>query len=87
MTGASAGAFANFIVTTPDQVVATSEGLFVNLDGAPVAVESLTVANDGYIVAIPVPKVDICPACGQDTYTRGRTCSSCGFPIWNKKPS
>lgn len=87
MIGASVNAFANFLVVTPEQVSVTSEGLFVSIDGLPTAVESLTMVNDGYIVAIPSLQAAVCPKCRRDTYTPGRTCSTCGFPIWNKKSS
>ena len=81
----SSTAFANFLVVTPEQVSATPEGLFVNINGVAIAVASLNVANDGYIVAVPIPSpnAEICPKCGHDTYTSGRTCSKCGFPIWD----
>lgn len=84
---ASSITFANFLVVTPDQVSVTSDGLFVNINGISVAVESLNAANDGYLVAVPIPNpnANICPKCGQDTYTPGRTCSACGFPIWDDK--
>ena len=85
MIGASSSAFANFLVVTSDQVNVNTEGLFVSLNGITVPVESLNLANDGYFVAIPSPRADICPSCGNDAYTPGRTCSSCGFPIWDGK--
>ncbi len=80
-------AFANFLVVTSDQLNATAEGLFVIMDGASIPVESINIANDGYLVAIPLPKAkaDICPRCGRDTYTKGRFCRSCGFPDDGKK--
>ncbi|NGX55426.1 MAG: hypothetical protein KR126chlam2_01061 [Chlamydiae bacterium] len=85
MIGTSFSAFANFLVVTPEQVSVTPEGLFVSINGISLAVESLNIANDGHIVAIPIPSpyAAICPNCGHDTYTPGRTCSTCGFPIWD----
>lgn len=87
MIGTSFSAFASFLVVTPEQVIVTGEGFFVNINGISIAVESLNAANDGYIVAIPIPSpnADTCPKCGSDDYTPGRTCSSCGFPIWDEK--
>ncbi len=80
----SSSAFASFLVVTPEQVSTTPEGLFVNLNGISVAVESLNIANNGYIVAIPRSNADnIYPNCGYETYTPGKTCSTCGFPIWD----
>ncbi len=78
---------ANPIVATLDQFVVSSDGIYVNLDDAIIPVESITLANDGYVVALPKPQAAICPKCGQDAYSPGRTCSNCGFPIWNKKPT
>ena len=87
MMGASSSTFANFLVVTPEQISITPEGLFVSIDGFPIAVESLNIANGGFIVAVPIPSpnAEICPRCGHDTYTLGRTCSTCGFPIWDEK--
>ena len=45
--------FANFLVVTPDQVNLTHEGMFVIVNGLPICIESLNVANNGYLVAIP----------------------------------
>jgi hypothetical protein len=80
-------AFANFLVVTSDQVSATSESLFVMIEGASIPVESVNTANAGYMVAIPLPTpmADICPQCGRDTYTKGRFCRSCGFPDDGKR--
>lgn len=82
-------AFANFLVVTPEQVSVSGKSLAVCINGVSIAVESLNAANDGYIVAIPVTKDEpqTCPKCGYDTYTPGRTCSTCGFPIWDEKKS
>jgi hypothetical protein len=82
---ASPKIFADFTVTTHDQVSVTAEGLFVNIDGVSVPVESINIANDGLLVAIPKPQAAICPRCHKDTYTPRRTCSNCGYPVWNKK--
>ncbi len=78
--------FGNFLVVSTEQVSVTPNGLFVIINGIPIAVESVNIANDGYIVAIPVPSpyTAICPNCGHNTYTPGRTCSTCGFPIWDR---
>jgi hypothetical protein len=86
MIGASSTALANFLVVTPEQVSVTQEGLFVSIHNIPIAVESLNVANNGCIVAVPIPSLyaDICPSCGHDSYTSGRTCSYCGFPLWDR---
>jgi ribosomal protein L32 len=73
-------AFANFLVVTSDQVSVTPQGLFVIVDGAAVPVESINMANNGYMVAIPMPMCDICPNCGSSNYRKGRFCSDCGFP-------
>jgi|GEM_PF-3132324 len=81
-----AAVFSNFLVVTPQQISITPEGLFVIIDETPIAVASLNVSNDGYIVAIPNIQAAICPICYNDTYTRGRRCSTCGFPIWSQKP-
>lgn len=78
-------AFANYLVVTSDQVNATPQGLFVMVRGTAVAVKSVNMANDGYMVAIPTPMCDICPNCGCDTYTDGAFCSMCGFPDDAKK--
>ena len=79
------GAFANFFVATPENVSVTQEGMFVFMEGAMVPVQSLNAANDGYIVAIPMPMCDICPNCGRNTYRKGGFCSVCGFPDDAKK--
>jgi len=75
----------NYLVVTSDQIMVTSEGMFVTVDGLSLPVDSLNSANNGYIVAIPQPHAAICPRCRKDTYTPGRTCSNCGFPITNKQ--
>lgn len=84
--GLTTSVFANYLVVTSDQVTVTSDGMFVTVDGLSLPVESLNIANNGYIVAIPQPQAAVCPRCRKDTYTPGRTCSNCGFPITNKKP-
>jgi rubredoxin len=73
-------AFANYLVVTSDQVSSTPQGLFVMVDGATIPVESVNMANDGYMVAIPTPMCDICPNCGSNKYKQGRFCPVCGFP-------
>jgi hypothetical protein len=78
-------AYANFLVVTADQVAITSDGIMVNLNGSLFELESLNVSNNGYLVAIPKPMLDICPNCRRNTYTKGRTCSVCGFPDDAKK--
>lgn len=87
LLGTSSTIFGNFLVVTPEQISASSEGLFVNINGIAIAVESLNTANDGFVVAIPLPRpyAGMCPNCGHDTYTPGRTCTTCGFPIWDGK--
>lgn len=72
--------FANFIVVTQDQVIVNNDSLFITVDGTPVKVESLNAANDGYLVAIPSPKTNICPNCGHEGYIPGRFCPWCNFP-------
>lgn len=85
LTALFSSTYANFLVISPEQVAITSEGMFVALDETTFAVESLHWANDGCIVAIPKPMLDICPNCGKNTYTKGRYCSNCGFPDDAKK--
>jgi hypothetical protein len=75
-----APAFANPIVTTLDQVIVTSTGFFINIEGNLQSVESLTIANNNYVIAIPSPMVAICPNCKSDKYVEGRFCPRCGFP-------
>ncbi len=87
ITMASFGLYAHFIVATPDQVIANEQGLFINVEGVLQPIESLNLANDGYLVAIPKVEADICPKCGHDTYTQGRYCTSCLWPIWRKASS
>ncbi len=71
---------ANSIVTTLDQVILTAEGIYVNFEGNVMPVDSLSMANDGYVVALPKPQAAICPNCGYDRYTPGRFCPRCNFP-------
>ena len=71
---------ANFIVVTPDQVVVTQAGLFVEFDGTLQAVESITMANDGYIVAIPSPQAWYCQNCGKHIIYPIKNCPRCGNP-------
>ena len=71
---------AKYLVVTADQVNITSDGIFVAYNGSPMAVESINVSMNGYLVAIPKPMVDICPNCGNNTYKQGKFCSICGFP-------
>lgn len=71
--------FASLIVTTLDHVYVTSEGLYVNLDGNPQPVESLTLANNGYVIASALPMA-ACPRCGCERYVSGRLCPVCNFP-------
>lgn len=73
-----------FIVTTLDQVTVTAKGIYVELDGILRSVESITLANDGYVVAIPKPQVN-CPVCDFEVYESGGQCPSCGFPYEAKK--
>lgn len=80
MMGTSSSIFANFLVVTPEQVVTNTEGLFVSIGEIAIPVESLNIANDGYIVAVPLPQADICPNCGHDGYIPGRFCRWCNFP-------
>lgn len=70
---------ASLIVTTLDQVSITSEGLYVNIDGDATPIESLTLADDGYVVVIPSP-MTVCPRCGCERYVNGRFCPVCNFP-------
>jgi hypothetical protein len=78
-------AFANFLVVTSDQVNATPQGLFVMVDNTAIPVDSINMANAGYLVAIPTPMLAICPNCGKNTYRKGGFCSNCGFPDDAKK--
>ncbi len=92
LVGLPGGVYANFLVITPDQVVVNAEGLFVSINEHIVQVETLSAANDGYIIAIITEshedekvKLEICPICRNETYIPGRYCTTCGFPIWSKK--
>lgn len=85
LTCSSSIAFANYLVVTADQITVTTEGMFVSIDGLQIEVQSLSTANNGYIVAIPQPSADICPNCGHDTYTQGGFCRRCGFPDDGKR--
>lgn len=73
-------AYAHYLVVTPDQVVISEEGLFVEIDHVKLPVSSISSANSGFLVAIPLIEADICPRCGRDTYASGRFCRWCFFP-------
>jgi hypothetical protein len=76
----SLGLFAKPIVTTLDRIIINTEGIYVNIEGNCQPIESLTMANDGYVVAIPRLIAEQCPNCGSSKYTPGRFCRVCGFP-------
>lgn len=83
----SASAFANMLVITSDQLTAGPHGLYVTINGTSLSVDCVSVANDGFLVAVPTPNADICPSCGHDTYTQGGFCRRCGFPDDDKYSS
>lgn len=50
------------IITTPDQIIISSEGMFVAKEGALLGVHSIMEAEHGYLVVVPKS----CPDCGDD---------------------
>ncbi|MCH9625981.1 MAG: hypothetical protein S4CHLAM123_11670 [Chlamydiales bacterium] len=77
ISGMSASVFAQCIVTTPEQVVVDANGIFVNVEGEFQEVESISMANDGYVVAIPNPQLWYCKNCKSHVPYPKKTCHRC----------